>query len=231
MTKGATAGVAGANKAPSLGAAMTRAVRKVAVKATHANKTGTKKPAPTRKAAPAAKKANGKARPAATKPGQRSAAMVKKLRPTAAQRVDPGGEPFGARRLDTVRNLVEAERRHDLPAILACFGPDPTVEFVGGPRHAGTERVGQIYGDLLRAFPDLAVETVAEHVGEHSVIVELVLHGTHRQQWLGMAPRGRTLRLPACAIFLFDKRDQLHSQRIYLDRNLAIVQLTSGLLR
>jgi SnoaL-like polyketide cyclase len=210
---------------------MTRAVRKVAVKATRVNKTGTKKPAPSRKPAPAAKKANGKARPAAAKPGSRAAAAVKKLRPTSAPRVGAGGEPFGAQRLATVRNLIEAERRHDLPGILACFGPEPTLEFVGGPRHAGAERVGQIYGDLLRAFPDLAIETMAEHVGEHSVIVELVLHGTHRQQWLGMAPRGRTLTLPACSIFLFDRRDQLQSQRLYLDRNLAIVQLTSGLLR
>jgi SnoaL-like polyketide cyclase len=210
---------------------MTRAVRKVAVKATRVNKTGTKKPAASRKAAPAAKKANGKARLAAVKPGSRGGAAVKKLRPTSAPHADPGGEPFGAPRVATVRNLIEAERRHDLPGILACFGPEPTLEFVGGPRHAGAERVGQIYGDLLRAFPDLMVETVAEHVGEHSVIVELVLHGTHRQQWLGMAPRGRTLTLPACSIFLFDRRDQLQSQRLYLDRNLAIVQLTSGLLR
>jgi steroid delta-isomerase-like uncharacterized protein len=210
---------------------MARAVRRVAVKATRANKTGTKKPAPTRKAAPAAKKANGKAGAAVAKPAQRGGAVVKKLRPTPAQRPGPGGEPFGAQRLAVVRNLIEAERRHDLPAILACFGPEPTLEFVGGPRHAGAERVAQIYGDLLRGFPDLAVETVVEHVGERSVVVEMILHGTHRQQWLGMAPRGRTLTLPACSVFLFDKRDQLQSQRIYLDRNLAIVQLTSGLLR
>ena len=203
---------------------MTRAVRRVAVKATRVNKTGTKKPAGVRKGAPAAKKTNGKA-------ALRGAATVKKLRPASAQRPAPEGEAFGAQRLAVVHSLIEAERRHDLPAILACFGPEPSVEFAGGPRHAGAERVGQIYGDLLRAFPDLSVETVAEHVGERSIVVEQVLHGTHRQQWLGMAPRGRTLALPACSVFLFDKRDQLQSQRIYLDRNLAIVQLTSGLLR
>ena len=47
----------------------------------------------------------------------------------------------------------------------------------------------------------------------------------------GDPPRGRTLTLPVCAVFLFDKKDQLANQRLYLDRNLAIVQLTSGLLR
>lgn len=140
-------------------------------------------------------------------------------------------EPAAAARLTAVRNLIEAQGRHDLPAILACFGPEPTLEFVGGPRHIGAERVGQIYSDLLRAFPDLVVEVMAEHVAERSVVIEMVLQGNHRQQWLGMAPRGRPLSLPVCHVFLFDKRDQISALRIYLDRNLAIVQLTSGLLR
>jgi hypothetical protein len=140
-------------------------------------------------------------------------------------------EPADAARLTAVRNLLEAEGRHDLPGILACFGSQPTLEFAGGPRHIGAERVGQIYGDLLRAFPDLTVEVMAEHLAERSIVVEMVLRGTHRQQWLGMAPRGRPLSLPVCNVFLFDKRDQISALRIYLDRNLAIVQLTSGLLR
>lgn len=140
-------------------------------------------------------------------------------------------EPGAAARLTAVRNLLDAQGRHDLPGLLACLGPEPTLEFAGGPRHSGQERVGQIYGDLLRAFPDLTLEILAEHVADRSVIVELVMQGTHRQQWLGMAPRGRTLTLPAAYVFLFDKRDQISAVRIYLDRNLAIVQLTSGLLR
>ena len=105
------------------------------------------------------------------------------------------------------------------------------MKIAGGPRHVGKERVGQIYGDMLRAFPDLTIDVIGEHAGERSVVVEFVMQGTHRQQWLGMAPRGRTLTLPVCAVFLFDKKDQLSAQRLYLDRNLAIVQLTSGLLR
>ena len=140
-------------------------------------------------------------------------------------------EPAEAARLGAVRNLLEAQGRHDLPGILACFGPQPTLEFAGGPRHIGSERVGQIYGDLLRAFPDLTIEVQAEHLADRSIVVEMVLQGTHRQQWLGMAPRGRALSLPVCNVFVFDKRDQISALRIYLDRNLAIVQLTSGLLR
>lgn len=140
-------------------------------------------------------------------------------------------EPADAARLTAVRNLLEAQGRHDLPGILASFGSQPTLEFAGGPRHIGSERVGQIYGDLLRAFPDLTIEVLAEHVADRSIVAEMVLRGTHRQQWLGMAPRGRPLSLPVCNVFLFDKRDQISALRIYLDRNLAIVQLTSGLLR
>jgi steroid delta-isomerase-like uncharacterized protein len=150
-------------------------------------------------------------------------------RPTPIKLKPPSGP--NAARVTAVRALLDAQRKHDLPGLLAQFGPEPTLEFAGGPRHMGKERVEQIYGDMLRAFPDLTIDVIGEHASERSVVVEFVMQGTHRQQWLGMAPRGRLLTLPVCAVFLFDKKDQLASQRLYLDRNLAIVQLTSGLLR
>jgi steroid delta-isomerase-like uncharacterized protein len=150
-------------------------------------------------------------------------------RPTPIKLKPPSGP--NAARVTAVRALLEAQRKHDLPGLLALFGPEPTLEFAGGPRHMGKERVEQIYGDMLRAFPDLTIDVIGEHASERSVVVEFVMQGSHRQQWLGMAPRGRLLTLPVCAVFMFDKKDQLASQRLYLDRNLAIVQLTSGLLR
>ena len=150
-------------------------------------------------------------------------------RPTPIKLKPPTGP--SAPRVLAVRALLDAQRNHDLPGLLELFGPEPTLEFAGGPRHVGKERVGQIYGDMLRAFPDLTIDVIGEHAGERVVVVEFVMQGTHRQQWLGMAPRGRVLTLPVCAVFLFDKKDQLANQRLYLDRNLAIVQLTSGLLR
>jgi len=207
----------------------------------------TPKPASAPKAAPV--KAPAKSPPAKSPPAKSPTAAVAEARTPVPPRPAPPSpavqppsqkpsliklsslEPAAAARLTAVRNLIEAQGRHDLPAILACFGPEPTLEFVGGPRHIGAERVGQIYSDLLRAFPDLVIEVMAEHVADRSVVIEMVLQGNHRQQWLGMAPRGRPLSLPVCNVFLFDKRDQISALRIYLDRNLAIVQLTSGLLR
>ena len=150
-------------------------------------------------------------------------------RPTPIKLKPPTGP--NAERILAVRALLDAQRKHDLPGLLNTLAPEPTLEFVGGPRHVGKERVGQIYGDMLRAFPDLTIDVIGEHAGDRVVVVEFVMQGTHRQQWLGMAPRGRVLTLPVCAVFLFDKKDQLAAQRLYLDRNLAIVQLTSGLLR
>ncbi len=150
-------------------------------------------------------------------------------RPTPIKLKSPTGPNAG--RILAVRALLDAQRKHDLPGLLELLAAEPTLEFVGGPRHVGKERVGQIYGDMLRAFPDLTIDVIGEHAGERVVVVEFVMQGTHRQQWLGMAPRGRVLTLPVCAVFLFDKKDQLAAQRLYLDRNLAIVQLTSGLLR
>ena len=192
---------------------MAKPARKAAPKPAKKIKTGTKKSSP-------ASKTIAKRRPT---PSVRSS--------TAAAKPATGRGAAASTHVTAVRALLDAQRQHDLNAVMACFGPEPTLEFAGGPRHAGAERVSQIYADLLRAFPDLQIDVVAEHEGPHSVVVEYVMQGTHRQQWLGMAPRGRPLSLPVCAVFQFDKRGQLASERIYLDRNLAIVQLTSGLLR
>jgi steroid delta-isomerase-like uncharacterized protein len=208
---------------------MAKSVKKAVVKAVKENKSRTKPPVLAKRPT-AAKKPTTAGRQRVTRTEPEKPAARKPPANSSGNGAAAPGSSFAAR-LATVRALLEAERRHDVPGILACFSAEPTVEFVGGPRHSGAERVGQIYADLLRAFPDLVIDVIAEHVGEQSVVVELVLRGTHRQQWLGMAPRGRTLNLPACSVFLFDKRDQLSGQRIYLDRNLAIVQLTSGLLR
>lgn len=193
---------------------MAKSAKKAAPKMVKRNKAGTKKPSPVKKSAP-------RRQPTAA------------LRPSAARKPAPSSARAAppSPKLAAVRALFEAQRRHDLPAVLACFGPEPMLESAGGPRHVGVERVSQIFSDLLRAFPDLALQVVAEHESSQNVIVEYVMQGTHRQQWLGMAPRGRSLNLPVCAVFSFDKRGQLASQRLYLDRNLAIVQLTSGLLR
>jgi steroid delta-isomerase-like uncharacterized protein len=214
VKRGVSAGVDAEAYSPCLGALMAKSAKKAAPKPAKKIKAGTKKPSPASKAVPKRR-------------------VTPTLRPAPA----PARKPAQSRsapaspHLAAVRALLEAERQHDLNAVMAGFGPEPTLEFAGGPRHSGTERVSQIYADLLRAFPDLQIEITAEHESPQSVVVEYVMQGTHRQQWLGMAPRGRSLSLPVCAVFHFDKRGQLASQRIYLDRNLAIVQLTSGLLR
>jgi len=208
---------------------MAKSAKKAAPKASKGNRTGTKKVSPVKKAVPrrtpaAALRPSAAHKPAAHKPAAHKPAAHKPARPsTKALAASP--------KLAAVRAMLEAQRQHDLTAVLACFGPEPMLESAGGPRHVGVERVSQIFSDLFRAFPDLQLEVTAEHESPDSVIVEYLMQGTHRQQWLGMAPRGRSLSLPVCAVFSFDKRGQLASQRLYLDRNLAIVQLTSGLLR
>ena len=198
---------------------MAKSAKKAAPKASKGNKTGTKKVSPVKKTAPR-RPPEATLRPS---PAHKPAAR----KPTRPATKAPAASP----KLAAVRAMLEAQRQHDLPAVLACFGPEPMLESAGGPRHVGVERVSQIFSDLFRAFPDLQLEVTAEHESPDSVIVEYVMQGTHRQQWLGMAPRGRSLSLPVCAVFSFDKRGQLAAQRLYLDRNLAIVQLTSGLLR
>src|SRR5271168_2915104 len=107
---------------------MAKSAKKAAPKASKRNRTGTKKVSPVKKASP-------RRTPAAT---LRPSATRKPARPsTKAPAISP--------RLAAVRAMLAAQRQHDLPAVLACFGPEPMLESAGGPRHVGVERVSQIF--------------------------------------------------------------------------------------
>src|ERR1700690_2475321 len=115
---------------------MAKSAKKAAPKATKRNRTGTKKVSPVKKTSPRRTPAATLRPSAAHKPAAR-----KPARPSSK------AAPVSAK-LAAVRAMLEAQRQHDLTAVLACFGPEPMLESAGGPRHVGVERVSQIFSDL-----------------------------------------------------------------------------------
>ena len=56
-------------------------------------------------------------------------------------------------------------------------------------------------------------------------MLEVTISGTHLGAWRGLPATGRRLSFPLCAVYTFDPRDQLASERIYYDRAGVLRQL------
>jgi len=78
---------------------------------------------------------------------------------------------------------------------------------------------------LLKALPDLEIEVTQQHVAENSVVVEVVIRGTHLGQWRGLPATGRRIEFPLCGIYTFGSDNLLAGERIYYDRAMVLGQL------
>ena len=57
------------------------------------------------------------------------------------------------------------------------------------------------------------------------MILEVVIRGTHAGMWRGLPGTNRTVAIPLCGIFTFDRNDRLSGERIYYDRATVLRQL------
>jgi steroid delta-isomerase-like uncharacterized protein len=129
-------------------------------------------------------------------------------------------------RIATVEKHVAAENRRDLDAIMATFGE--TARYEDEPwsdRRDGRDAVRAYYGEVLRALPDLTIDIVRRHAGTDSVVLEVVIRGTHLGPWRGLPASGRPIAFALCGVFEFDDGDRLVGERIYYDRSDVLRQL------
>jgi carboxymethylenebutenolidase len=130
---------------------------------------------------------------------------------------------------------VAAEFAHrDLDATMATRTEDPYVNHVpvmtGG---FGFEGVREFYGrHFIGKWPeDIEITPVSRTVGADQVVDELVLSFTHDiempQLLPGIAPTGRSVRLPFCVVVKFDGGRVAH-EHIYWDQASLLLQV--GLL-
>jgi steroid delta-isomerase-like uncharacterized protein len=94
-----------------------------------------------------------------------------------------------------------------------------------GDHRTGHDGVRSYYSELMRALPDLGIEVKQRHVASDSLIVEVIIRGTHLGSWRGLPATGRQMEFPLCGIYTFDDADRLAGERIYYDRATVLRQL------
>jgi steroid delta-isomerase-like uncharacterized protein len=127
-------------------------------------------------------------------------------------------EAIRNRRLRVLDEHFRSEVDHDWDACLGTFKDVPRYEIVAtGQIHEGTEAVLRYHRDQRCAFPDQRHEHVRMHVADDdTVISEFDLLGTNTGEFMGMAPTGKSFRVPVIAVFSFDG-DRIVNERVYLD--------------
>lgn len=130
------------------------------------------------------------------------------------------------RRIAIVEEHIRCENRHDLDAVLATFGAEARYDDEPWNDHRlGLDGVRSYYTELIRALPDLSIDVKNRHISSESMVVEVIIRGTHLGAWRGLPATGRKIELPLCGIYTFDKGDRLAGERIYYDRGTVLNQL------
>jgi steroid delta-isomerase-like uncharacterized protein len=129
-------------------------------------------------------------------------------------------------RIAVVEEHISCENRHDLDAVMATFGMDARYDDEPwGDHRTGRDGVRSYYTELMRALPDLAIEVKNRHVASESVVVEVIIQGTHLGPWRGLPATGRRIEFALCGVYSFDADDRLAGERIYYDRGVVLGQL------
>jgi steroid delta-isomerase-like uncharacterized protein len=129
-------------------------------------------------------------------------------------------------RLRVVQEHVECEQSHELERLVATFGDSPEWHHKSdGQVLSGHASIRGFYGALFQGFPDFWLRIHHTHVTDDAVILEGELGGTHKAEWMQLAPTGRTVTVPFCALFTFTDDDRLKSEIVYYDRLTLLTQL------
>jgi len=131
-----------------------------------------------------------------------------------------------SRRMALVEEHVRCENAHDLDGVIRTFGSTARYDDEPWNQHwQGIDQVRQFYSQLMGALPDLSIEIVRRHVTDESIVLEVIIRGTHLGGWRGLPATGRPIEVPLCGVYTFDADDRLAGERIYYDRASIFRQL------
>lgn len=129
-------------------------------------------------------------------------------------------------RIAIVEQHVRLENEHDLEGVLRTFGESAQYDDEAwGEHYEGGNGVRLFYEQLMRALPDLQIEIQRRHVSDDSILLEVMIRGTHLGGWRGLPATGRRVEFPLCGVYTFDADDRLSGERIYYDRGTVLRQL------
>jgi steroid delta-isomerase-like uncharacterized protein len=125
-----------------------------------------------------------------------------------------------------VEEHVRLENAHDLDGVIATFGD--TARYDDEPwdtHYSGRDQVRAFYQQLMAALPDLSIEVLRRHVAAETIVLEVIIRGTHVGAWRGLPGTGRKLAIPLCGVYTFGPDDRLAGEKIYYDRATVLMQL------
>ena len=107
----------------------------------------------------------------------------------------------------TLRRLADATNTHDSEFISKTidevFLPDMRMRTPLPIQATGAQAIKEVFATLHRAFPDLTV-TVEDLIEEgDKVVARQTVTGTHRGEYMGHPPTGKTVTYNEIFIFLF----------------------------
>ena len=134
------------------------------------------------------------------------------------------------RREAVVRRHWDAENHHDPAGVVASFSAArasydiPAFGSTGQRPDAASVR--ELWEDMLAAFPDFHIEPGPMLHGDNHIFVEVRVTGTHRGEFAGIPPSGRSIDLPRVANLFEFADDELVCERVYIDLAEMMRQLT-----
>jgi steroid delta-isomerase-like uncharacterized protein len=91
-----------------------------------------------------------------------------------------------------INGFLDAINAHDLDAMAGALAPDFLFEDAAGPGQASQEALVEEFKLVFAGMPDLLVRPVGLRQDGERSIVEFKGIGTHRGEFLGVAPTGTT---------------------------------------
>lgn len=129
-------------------------------------------------------------------------------------------------RIALVERHIRLENQHDLEGVLSTFGDAAHYDDEPWDEHYdGRGGVRQFYTQLMKALPDLEIDVRKQHVADETILVEVIIRGTHLGAWKSLPATGRRVEVPLCGVYTFDSDDRLAGERIYYDRATVLRQL------
>ena len=107
----------------------------------------------------------------------------------------PEHNDFRAARIVLVEEHVRLENAHDLEGVLRTFGSTARYDDEAWGEHfEGSSGVRSFYEQLMAALPDLQIDVQRRHLTDDSIVLEVIIRGTHLGPWRGLPPRGASSR-------------------------------------
>src|SRR5438552_15747675 len=125
---------------------------------------------------------------------------------------------------DKIRRLwiqhSKAEDARDLDGLIATLSENCVYEIVAtGQRWEGHAGARQFYTSFLGAYPDVKFNLTDIVIGPQGVFEAAEMTGTHRGQWAGVEPTGKSVRATILILFPWDPVAQkFGGEKIYMDQ-------------